>query len=86
MAQEASEPPTLIDAIRVLAPFIGTNILWTLDDVCMYLRVEKTKLRAFTASPKFPKAIRLPSDKGAGHPRYKAQQVMAWAESFTEKN
>lgn len=76
----------LMQAIQTLAPFTGINMLWTLDDVCMYLRVERTKLRAFQADPGFPRAIRLPSDKGSGHPRYKAGEVMSWAEGFQEKH
>lgn len=75
----------IMEAVRALAPFVGTNILWTLEDVCTYLRVEKTKLRTYQAMPKFPKAIRLPSDKGAGHPRYKATEIMEWAESYQER-
>jgi hypothetical protein len=75
-----------MEAVRALAPFVGTNILWTTDDVCTYLRVEKTKLRAYLAMPKFPKAIRLPSDKGAGHPRYKAMEVMQWAEGYQDRH
>jgi hypothetical protein len=75
-----------MQAIQTLAPFTGVNLLWTLDDVCMYLRIEKTKLRAYQALPDFPRAIRLPSEKGSGHPRYKAMEVMDWADKFQERN
>ena len=35
-------------------------------------------MRRIAYLPDFPKAIRLPSGKGLGHPRWKATEVIGW--------
>lgn len=76
----------LNEAIQALNAIVGKNALWTQEDVAAYLKVTSRKVRDYQALPKFPHAIRLPSENGFGHPRYKADEVMAWAEGYKEKN
>ena len=57
--------------------------LWDSDDVSSYLRVSKNQLTRYTPRPDFPKPIRLPTQSGGyGHPLWKAEQVIKWAESY----
>lgn len=61
--------------------------LWSTAEIADYLKCsERYVLDNFAARPDFPPAVRLPG-KGArrGHPRYKAADVIKWAESWTTK-
>jgi len=82
----AKPQPGRSESGRAILPNAGDNVLWTIDNICTYLGIEKTKLRSFSCMPNFPKAIRLPSDKGSGHPRYRSEEVVKWAGKHQEKN
>lgn len=61
--------------------------LWDAQSVGAYLKVEKEQVLArYAPLPDFPNAIRLPSPTGGrGRPRWKAREVVAWAEKYQEK-
>lgn len=61
--------------------------LWDADTVGIYLQKTGRQVRERYALMRgFPKAIRLPSGgKEKGHPRWKAEEVIEWAEGFQEK-
>ena len=61
--------------------------LWSADDVAVYLGMTtKTVSNHVVTLPGFPQAIRLPSRTGGrGHPRWKAGDVIAWAESYQDR-
>ena len=55
--------------------------------IAYYLKREPGTVRERMAClPSFPKAIRLPTSKGHAQPLYNAKDVIAWAESYREKN
>lgn len=61
--------------------------LWDADGVAGYLKVSRrTVLEVFAPRPDFPDAIRLPTrGSGPGAPRWKAMQIMDWAEGRQER-
>lgn len=62
-----------------------TEPLWTADDVARYLvRTKKTVQNHIQYSPGFPKPIRMPTEKGRGHPRWVPDEVREWALSQRE--
>jgi hypothetical protein len=84
------------DVIDQLAAAIATHLhrriplaaqLWTVSDVASCLSCSPSQVTdRHAVLPGFPKAIRLPSiGRGRGHPRYKASEVIAWAERHQEK-
>jgi hypothetical protein len=59
-------------------------LLWSTADIGAYLRrpVQVVRERVVVV-PGFPEAIRLPNfGGGKAHPRWKASEVVAWAESY----
>ncbi len=60
--------------------------LWGVSEIAAYLKVEPRHVgERYACLPGFPRAIRLPSQgRGRGHPRYKAAEVIAWAEKHQE--
>lgn len=61
--------------------------LWSADEIAAYLSVgRRTAAEKIVMLPGFPQPIRLPVVSGGrGHPRWKAAEVMAWAEQFQER-
>ena len=61
--------------------------LWSSTEVAQYLKVsEKQVTDRIACLPSFPCAIRLPTgEKGRGHPRWEAADVIEWARKFKEK-
>jgi len=61
--------------------------LWGADEIAAYLCVSRRQAaEKVVALPGFPQPIRLPVLRGGkGHPRWKAVEVIAWAESHQEK-
>jgi len=58
--------------------------LWSVAEIADYLKcTERYALDNYASRPDFPAAVRLPG-KGSrrGHPRYKAAEVIRWAESW----
>ena len=54
--------------------------LWTVDEISLFLKKSKRTVYArVICVPDFPKAIRLPSDKGKkAHPLWFAKEVIDW--------
>lgn len=82
---------TLIDRIshaiaERIAPAVPIDIaLWDAETISAYLKVGKSQvLERYAPLPDFPKAIRLPSTGGRGHPRWKAAEIIGWAEKYLE--
>jgi prophage regulatory protein len=60
--------------------------LWDSGTIANYLKVSpKHVLQRYAPLTDFPQPIRLPSDKRAGQPLWKAAEVIAWAEKYQEK-
>ena len=83
----------LIDRIAAaiadrVAPPVPINIaLWDAETIGAYLKMSASQvLQRFAPLPSFPKAIRLPTAGGArSHPRWRAEDVIEWAESHMAK-
>jgi predicted DNA-binding transcriptional regulator AlpA len=59
--------------------------LWSAQDIAAYLGVSpRTVAERYAPRPDFPAPIRLPSTGQAGLKRWKAAEVMTWAERRTE--
>jgi len=61
--------------------------LWSVSEIADYLKCsERYVLDNYAARTDFPSAVRLPG-KGTrrGHPRYRAAEVIKWAESWIKK-
>lgn len=60
--------------------------LWTADDVAQYLRVNRRAvMERYAPLPNFPQPIRIPAaDNKVSRPRWKAVEVMRWAERHQE--
>ena len=57
-----------------------TEPLWTADDVARYLqRSRATVLKHDQYAEGFPRPIRLPTEKGRGHPRWVPEEIRQWA-------
>lgn len=62
--------------------------LWSVAEIAAYLCVSDTQVRErYACRPDFPRAIRLPvtGSSGRGHPRWKASEVIEWAERHQER-
>ncbi|MFM9434539.1 hypothetical protein ACFDR9_001598 [Janthinobacterium sp. CG_23.3] len=84
---------TLIDRLAVaLAARVASALpvaidLWDIATIALYLKREPGTVREQMAClPGFPKAIRLPTSKGRAQPLYNAKEVIAWAQSYRDKN
>lgn len=92
-AEHASIPPEVVeqfaDAIaRQMARRIPLSVdLWGYAEIGAFLKVSATHVAGqYATRADFPKAIRLPTlGKGLAHPRYKAREVIAWADKYLDK-
>lgn len=84
------------DLIDKLARAIAANLpahipidvaLWSAADCAAYLRISESSFYQRVAPlPGFPQAIRIPrADGHKGHPRWKAREVIEWAEQYQER-
>ena len=77
----------LIDVLK--RPAVPLEIaLWSVADVAAYLAMSDAQVRErYACRPDFPRPIRLPvyGSSGRGHPRWKAQEIIEWAEAHQEK-
>jgi hypothetical protein len=79
----------LADAVaqRMTPPIPLAVDLWDIATIAAYLKREPGTVREQIAClPSFPKAIRLPTSKGRAQPLYNAKEVIAWVQSYREKN
>ena len=64
--------------------------LWDAEKIAAYLNISKSRFSNYYATlPNFPAPGRLPSDKGAGRPVWRAKDVIEWVNSNvfeSEKN
>lgn len=59
---------------------------WTAEDIAFQIGKSKSTVQSrYTCKPNFPKARRLPSEKGKGHPVWLASEIMAWIEKHKER-
>jgi predicted DNA-binding transcriptional regulator AlpA len=71
---------TVQELLRAREP--NEHTLWTKEDIAEYLRVSpRTAAEIYAPQPTFPRAIR----PGGGHPRWKALEVIEWAEKSRDK-
>ena len=71
-----------------IRPAIPLSIdLWNYEMIAAYLKKSPQQVRQrYAALPGFPQAIRLPScGKEKGHPLWKAEEIITWAEKYKEK-
>lgn len=84
----SAELRDLIDALRKpTARIPPERELWDDETIAQYLHVSARHVaERYACRPDFPKAIKLPTESGRNNPRrWKAAEVMAWAEGFQEK-
>ncbi len=78
----------LADAVaeRVRPAVPISEALWSYATIAAYLDSTADQVRENYANlPGFPQAYRFPSGgKGRGHPRFKAAEVIKWAEKYQE--
>jgi hypothetical protein len=69
-----------------ITPSIPINVaLWDAETIGKFLHVSAAYVKSsYAPLPDFPKAHRLPSANGKGHPRWKAIQVIEWANKYQE--
>lgn len=59
--------------------------LWSSTELAAYFKqTPYHTLQRVASHPTFPRPVRIPTTQGKGHPRWKAREVIAWAESFQE--
>lgn len=60
--------------------------LWTTHDIAGYLKIDPNKVvQRYASLPDFPKRIELPTAEGKiTHPRWKAADVIRWAEGYAQ--
>lgn len=92
MDEDKMSPGELLEKLssalaKHLKPAIPVEIdLWDVSMIAAYLKRDPAVVRErITCLPDFPKAIRLPSQRGRAHPLYKATEVIQWAETYREK-
>ena len=90
MNQQSAMIEQLAAAIAVhTAPVIPINYdLWDSKHVAAYLKMSVHSFQTrYAPMSDFPRAIRLPSISGRqGNPRWKALDVIRWAEKHIDKN
>ncbi|TXI76797.1 MAG: hypothetical protein E6Q43_01905 [Dokdonella sp.] len=78
----------LVDEAKHQIPVNGR--LWEAADIALAMRVSTSMAYRFAALPDFPRAYRFPStgsqQRGHGHPRWGATEVMAWWEKYRSKS
>ncbi len=74
-------------AARITASIPIEFDLWGSAEIAAYLKVSsKHVLDRYAPMTDFPLAIRLPTQNGGhGQPRWKASEIIAWAEKYQEK-
>jgi hypothetical protein len=73
-------------AARLPAPIPLSVDLWSSKELGAYFKkTPEVVMERIVPLPSFPLPIYLPTTKGRGHPRWKASQVIQWAEQFQER-
>ena len=65
-----------------MVPF--EHVLWTVEEVANYFQISpKNIAQRLTSQPSFPRPLVIPrADGGNLHPRWRAKDVVSWAEAF----
>lgn len=73
---------TLAATLRTMVPTVPLDRqIWSSRQVAEYLDVSPRQVtERLSNRPDFPRAMRLPTDGGKGPLRWKAREVIAWAE------
>lgn len=81
---DLSEAITKIAELQ--SPHIPVTVdLWDSKHIGAYLKVSARQVtERYACKPDFPKAIRIPSAGNRGHPRWRAREIIKWAESYME--
>lgn len=59
--------------------------LWDAKHIGAFLKVSARQVtERYACKPDFPKAIRIPAGSSRGHPRWRAREIIKWAESYME--
>lgn len=74
-------------ALHMPTPIPLSVDLWSSKEIAAYLKKsEREVIERVVVVPGFPQAIRLPTLRGSkSHPRWKAIEVIEWAERHQEK-
>ena len=81
------QPRTLEELIKLIQPQIPVSVdLWDAKTIGAYLKVAPRRITEhYALLEDFPAPIRLPSATGGhGHPRWKAMDIVLWAEQYQE--
>lgn len=82
------ETATILDAeaIREIAMLQHPEALWDAADCAAYLRCQPRQVtERYATLEDFPKAIRLPSRTGKGHPKWRAEEVRDWVRKYQRR-
>ena len=88
MSDQTIQPDIIDQLAQAIARHTARRIplavdLWSNAEIAAYLKCDPRQVsERYSGLPGFPRAIRI---GGKGHPRYKAAEVIAWAEGQTEK-
>lgn len=91
MGGEGMSEAELIDKLAVavaqkVKPAVPLDVaLWDIESIAVYLIVSKAQAQRYIAMPGFPDRARFSSEKGKGHPRWRAREVIEWAEKHFPK-
>lgn len=74
-------------AARIAAHIPEDVELWDVATIATFLKCKPATVRdQITCQVGFPKAIRVKTTGGTGHPRYNAKEVIRWVYSHRDKN
>lgn len=75
-------------AVKIAQPIPLSVDLWDSATIGQFLKVSAKQVTdRYAPLPDFPKAIRLPAPgSGKGHPRWKAVEIIEWAERYLDGN
>lgn len=70
--------------VRLLRPEIPLEVdIWDAKTVAAFLKVAPRYVtERYALMDDFPTPFRLPSKNGRGHPRWKAVEIIRWAEQY----
>lgn len=88
MSEQTINLGELVEALAARINAVPLSVdLWGPDEVGKYLKVSSRHVsERLACRPDFPKVIRLPSESGRGVKRWKAQEVINWAEGLRQNS
>lgn len=78
----------ILEKLSAPAPAIPLSVdLWDIATIATLLKRDPQVVRERIAClPTFPRAIRLATKTGRAQPLYKAAEIIAWTNSYQERN